>query len=442
MSLRLRTALAAALFLAFGALPAVAAEFTDSAGRIVVLPERVNRVMAAGPTAEVLVYVLAPGKLVGWTRPLPRGDVPARYARIPVVGQLTGPNPTATPATVSRLHPDLIVDCGMVTPERAAFADQISQATGVPYILLDNSFDRTPAMLRTIGRVLGVADRADDLAGSAEHAIDALRGRLLIQPATQRPHVYYARGASGLETGLPGSGAAASIEAAGAINVAAPLGTGERVMVTPQQLHEWNPDLIIVANRGFYQSVWRDPAWRSLAAVRNKKVFLEPADPFGWIDEPPGVNRLIGLYWLSQIFYPGDSQDDLRTLAQDFYDKFYGIKLSDARLAAIARTAGIPSSDVPSMAALPAMAPLPTPGTVPGAVNEPGRRGVLPNPSRRRRPTGCRNRLQQNSIKSNRGCQCRPPPQPPPVATGEGDLQHQLQVGGGRHGRFNTRVEL
>ena len=55
----------------------------------------------------------------------------------------------------------------------------ISQASGVPYILLDNSFDRTPTMLRTIGRLLGVADRADDLAGSAEHAINALRGRLL-----------------------------------------------------------------------------------------------------------------------------------------------------------------------------------------------------------------------------------------------------------------------
>jgi iron complex transport system substrate-binding protein len=87
MSFRLRTALAAGLLLvAFGA---VAGEFTDSAGRIVVLPAQINRVMAAGPTAEVLVYVLAPDKLIGWAQ-LPRGAMPARYARIPVVGQLTG----------------------------------------------------------------------------------------------------------------------------------------------------------------------------------------------------------------------------------------------------------------------------------------------------------------------------------------------------------------
>jgi iron complex transport system substrate-binding protein len=381
MSFRLRTALAAGLLLvAFGA---VAGEFTDSAGRIVVLPAQINRVMAAGPTAEVLVYVLAPDKLIGWAQ-LPRGVMSARYARIPVVGQLTGPNPTATATTVSQLHPDVIIDAGIVTPERAAFADQISQATGTPYVLLDNSFDRAATMLRTAGRVLGVADRGDDLAGSAEHAINALRGRLLIQPATERPLVYYAGGPSGLETGLPGSGAAAAIEAAGAINVAAPLGTGNRVMVTLQQLQQWNPTVIIVQDPGFYQIVQRSPAWRSLAAVRSKKVFLEPSSPFGWIDDPPGMNRLIGLYWLSQIFYPGDSQDDLRSLMQDFYDKFYGIKLTDKQIEAIAKTAGIPPSDTPHLATLPPMGePLPNAGVntgMPGAVNEPGRRGLLPTP--------------------------------------------------------------
>jgi iron complex transport system substrate-binding protein len=388
MSLRSLAALAAALVVAIAGAPmARAGEFTDSAGRIVDVPEHVQRVMAAGPTAEVLIYVLAPNKLAGWARP-PVGVAPAMKGRMPMFGDLTGPNPTATAATVSRVHPDLIIDCGSVTPERAALADQISQASGIPYILIDNSFDRTPIMLRTVGRVLGVAERGDDLAGSAEHAINALRGRLLIQPATQRPKVYYARGPNGLETGLPGSGAAASIEAAGAINVAAPLGSGERVAVTPGQLRQWNPDLIIAQDRGFYNAALRNPAWRSLAAVRNHKLFLEPDAPFGWIDDPPGVNRLIGLYWLSQLFYPGDSQDDLRTLMQDFYDKFYGIKLTDAQIEAIAKTAGIPASDTPHLAALPAILGTPAPsaapgaaGAVPGAVNEPGRRGALPSGS-------------------------------------------------------------
>jgi iron complex transport system substrate-binding protein len=383
MSLGLRAVLAAVLsFAVFGALPATAGEFTDSAGRIVLIPDRVGRVLPADPAAEVLVYVLAPKKLGGWSQ-LPRGPMP-KSVRVQAVGPLIG-NPGAAAAIVSRVHPDLIVDSGTATPERAAFADQVSQATGIPYIIIDNSFDRTPTVLRTVGRVLGVADRADDLAGSAEHAINAIRGRLLIQSSTQRPRVYFARGPSGLQTGEPGSGAAASIDAAGAINVAASLGTGAQVNVTPQQIRAWNPDVILVEDRAFYTAMQRNPLWRSLAAVRNKKVFLEPSEPFGWIDAPPGINRLIGLYWLSQILYPSESQDDLRSLMADFYDKFYGIKLTDAQIEAIAKTAGIPPSDTPHLAGLAPLGsgnaiPDTNPG-VPGAVNEPGRRGFLPNPT-------------------------------------------------------------
>jgi iron complex transport system substrate-binding protein len=385
MSLGLRAVLVAALSLAvFGALPAAAGEFTDSAGRIVDIPEHVGRVMPADPAAEVLVYVLAPQKLDGWAQ-LPRGPMP-KAVRHQVVGSLVG-DPAAAAAIVSRVHPDLIVDSGTATPERAAFADQVSQATGVPYIIIDNSFDRTPTVLRTVGRVLGVADRGDDLAGSAEHAINAIRGRLLIQAATQRPRVYFARGPSGMQTGEPGSGAAASIDAAGAINVAASLGVGQQINVTPQQIRAWNPDIIIVEDRAFYSAMQRSPMWRNLAAVHNKKVFLEPSEPFGWIDAPPGINRLIGLYWLSQLLYPGDSQDDLRSLMADFYDKFYSIKLTDAQIEAVAKTAGIPPSDTPHLAALPPLGSggnaLPIPDTnpgAPGAVNEPGRRGFLPNP--------------------------------------------------------------
>src|SRR6185437_2650004 len=138
------------------------------------------------PTAEGLVYALAPDKLAGWTRGQAGRGLPARYARLPTVGRLTGPDPTANAETVTRIRPDLIVDAGMVTAERVAFADQLTQATGIPYILLDNSLERTPTMLRTLGHILGVDNHASDLAAFAEHSIDALRGRLLIQPASKR----------------------------------------------------------------------------------------------------------------------------------------------------------------------------------------------------------------------------------------------------------------
>jgi hypothetical protein len=182
-----------------------------------------------------------------------------------------------------------------------------------------------------------------------------------------------------------GSESAAAIDAAGAINVVTGIEPGPAATITRAQLQAWNPDIIITAERSAYWSAYHDPALRNLAAVRNHKVFLEPfypPGPFGWIADPAGPNRLIGLYWLSQLFYPGDSQDDLRSLMADFYDKFYGIKLTDAQIEAVAKDAGIPPSDTPHLAALPALGNTPSPDVnsgAPGAVNEPGRRGVLPN---------------------------------------------------------------
>src|SRR5438067_4436456 len=76
---------AALLSLVGMALPAGSAEFTDAAGRRLVVPDQIGRVMAADRTAEVLVLVLAPDKLASLGREPRRGDLPPRFARVPAV---------------------------------------------------------------------------------------------------------------------------------------------------------------------------------------------------------------------------------------------------------------------------------------------------------------------------------------------------------------------
>ena len=61
--------IALALFLALSSAHAAAARsVTDSAGRVVEIPDAVNTVFAAGPPAMVLVYVMKPEALTGWPR--------------------------------------------------------------------------------------------------------------------------------------------------------------------------------------------------------------------------------------------------------------------------------------------------------------------------------------------------------------------------------------
>ncbi|MGH7048373.1 MAG: ABC transporter substrate-binding protein [Stellaceae bacterium] len=365
------------------AAPVRATLFVDSAGRRVNVPEQVERIMPAGPASAVFVYVLVPDKLIGWTQPLSRARrtlLPAKYARLPVIGQLGGAVPTASAADVARLHPDLIIGYGVPSPPTVALADRIQRQTGVPYILLDDSIQLMPELLTQVGTLVGAGDHRLAVASYAYHAIEALRGQLLISSSTDRPRVYYGRGSDGLETSSPGSPVVSDIEQAGAINVAAGFGHDRIVRITPAQLFAWNPQIIIAQEPSFYRALLHDPRWRGLAAVRSKRVYLAPANPFGWIDDPPGINRSIGLYWLSNVFYPDLYQEDLRTNAREFYQLYYGVQLTDRQIEALIRPAESSPGETRRFANIPILGaepsplpeippgaqPLPTPGMAPG----------------------------------------------------------------------------
>jgi iron complex transport system substrate-binding protein len=72
-----------------------------------------------------------------------------------------------------------------------------------------------------------------------------------------------------------------------------------------------------------YAGVWQDPLWRDVKAVRDKRVYLSPDLPFGWIDSPPSANRLIGIRWLANVLYPDLFPTDLRAETRRFYALFY-----------------------------------------------------------------------------------------------------------------------
>jgi len=69
--------------------------------------------------------------------------------------------------------------------------------------------------------------------------------------------------------------------------------------------------------------------------VRDRRVYLSPTLPFGWVDFPPSVNRLPGLIWLGKILYPQLFPEDLVGLTRDFYGRFYHRTPSDEAIAQV-----------------------------------------------------------------------------------------------------------
>ena len=160
--------------------------------------------------------------------------------------------------------------------------------------------------------------------------LKTILGRIEPIANAERPKVYYARGPRGLSTGLGGSINVETIEMLGR-NVAGET-QGGLANVSIEQVLVWNPDVIVTIDQEFAATVRNDPSWAAAKAVRDNRIHLSPKMPFGWVDFPPSVNRLIGLWWLAKILYPERFPADLRTLTSDFYTRFYHVTPSSSQI--------------------------------------------------------------------------------------------------------------
>jgi iron complex transport system substrate-binding protein len=307
---------------------------TDATGRAVAIPDKVEHIFPAGPPASLLIYTFAPDLLLGWTR----NPDPPQCALLgsgacdkPEVGRLTGRGNTTNLEVLIKLKPDLILDVGTINDTYISLAKRVQDETGIPYVLFDGRFDAAAQLYRQLGQLTQRQAQAEEFARYADNTIKTVKGRIDQIPDEQRPTVYYARGPRGLETGLGGSINVETIEFLGAHNVAGGQ-RGGMATVSMEQVLAWNPDVVVTIEPAFAASVHTDPVWAPVKAVQTNRVHLSPRLPFGWVDFPPSVNRLIGLWWLAKVLYPAQFPEDLRPLALDFYKRFYHLTPPDAQM--------------------------------------------------------------------------------------------------------------
>lgn len=315
----------------------IARDVTDATGRRVTIPDAPQRIFAAGPPANVLLYTLKPQAMVGWVRAPRDGDL--RYLLdathdLPELGRLTGRGDTLNLEVLLASGTDLIVDFGTVNDTYRSIADRVQQQAGIPYLLLDGSLESSPAAIRQLADILGVPERGEVLARYAEDTFVYIDEILTQVPPDNRPSVYLARGPLGLETAGPNSINAELIGRVGARNVTQSPSSG-LASISAEQILDWAPDVIISTDGRFADAVQDAPEWSAVPAVREGMVFLSPSMPFGFIDAPPSVNRLIGLRWLAHQLYPGVAQDDLHEDVRNFYRLFYQVTLDDTALRAV-----------------------------------------------------------------------------------------------------------
>jgi iron complex transport system substrate-binding protein len=303
-----------------------AATMTDDAGRNIAIPDNVHHVFPAGRPAAVLLYTLAPERLLGWphaNQPDACAYLEPRACNKPALGTLAGRGGNFDLRSLAVHKPDLIVDVGATDGRFAALAGTVQKQTGIPYALLDGRVLSLSTSYEKLGRLIGREAEGADFADYCNQTLAVVTNSIAFVTADQRPKVYYARGPNGLTTGLGGASQMESIEllarnAAGGIQ-------GGLADVTVEQVRQWEPDVIMATDPDFAARVRSDPAWASVKAVRDGRVHLVPRFPFGWVDAPPSANRLMGLWWIGKLLYADHFKDDIRETTHDFYKKFYHV---------------------------------------------------------------------------------------------------------------------
>ena len=301
----------------------------------------ISRIISAGNPTDVLLMAIAPDKMLGFAgfdMQGPKAQLGGEplfappLSQLPKLGKLSGRGSTLSLETPLAMGAQLIIDVGSTGESYRSSAKRVHEQTRIPYLLLDGSLSDTPQMLRELGHYLGLSERAEQLALSAQAILtQAETYRLAHTDAPKR--FFFARSGNGLETGFAGSIHSEALELLGLKNVAIADNFTGISNVSMEQLVGWDPDMIITQDAQFYQQLLTSPLWQSLRAVKEGHVYNAPIIPYGWLDGPPSLNRLLGVIWLQAKLEGTTSSEALKQQVRDFYALFYHISLTDAQLA-------------------------------------------------------------------------------------------------------------
>lgn len=306
--------------------------FVDDAGRQVALPAQVGKIVPSGPYAQVLLCTLCPQALIGLSSSFSARQAqyfPETVTGLPVLGRYYGKNATMNYEAVIGLAPDAIIDIGESSEGIEEDMTGLQEQTGIPCVFLNGEFANLPAVYRRLGELTGLSGRAEELARYIEETctlVDANRAEV----AARDIRLMYATGAYGYQAKAKGSIHSNAIDLLGVNNVAV-IEDANATEVSPEQVMIWQPEVLLLSpESGFFSYVYEDETWSSIEAVRSRRVYEVPYQPYEWLDRPPSVQTVLGMKWLGNLLCPDLYDFDMVECAQEFFELFWGYHLSEA----------------------------------------------------------------------------------------------------------------
>ncbi|AMK12657.1 iron ABC transporter substrate-binding protein [Pseudodesulfovibrio indicus] len=339
--------LAAVLVLAlFIPLPAQARSVTDAGGKVIEIPDAVERVICSGSgSLRLLTY------LQGQSLAVAVDDIESRRSRfdsrpyaianqqfktMPVFGQFRGHD---NPELILTLEPQPQVVFKTFSTMGHDPAE-LEQKTGIPVVVLDYGNlgarrDQLFATLRLMGEVVGREQRAESVIAYITELIDDLNKRTADIPEQDRPSAFVGgvafKGPHGFQSTEPTYPPFSFVRARNLAYDANSAGKGlSQSDVAKEKIVEWNPDYLFLDlstlqmgdEAGGLFELRTDPAYRTLAAVKADRVY--GVLPYNWYSINYG-SILANAYFIGKTLYPDRFADvDPAAKADEIYTFLVG----------------------------------------------------------------------------------------------------------------------
>jgi len=309
--------------------------FVDSTGRTVPVPAKIEQIAVTGPLSQIYILPLAGDMLVGVSNAYAEDAalyLPSFILEKTEIGQLYGGKGEMDLEALLAAAPDVVIDIGEAKKTTADDLTALTEQTGIPFIHIDATVATAPEAYRTLGKLLGREEKAEELAVWCENTYANISAMMeKVDADNARKRLLYCLGDTGTYVLAEGSFHAETVNMLGA-NVAIiedVVSSGAGNEVDLEQILVWNPEVIIFAPDSCYENIALSPQWQSVGAVARGNFYKTPTGPYGWLSSPPAVQRYLGMLWLGQLLYPEYVQYDLQEEVTAYYKLFYNCDLTD-----------------------------------------------------------------------------------------------------------------
>jgi len=303
----------------------------DSEGRMVEVPEEINSIATLFAVSGHITTMLGQGgKITAISNGLRRDqlliDMSPNIAEA-VIPKVSG---SINIEEILNAAPDIV----FIDNEIATFEKEIAKfdKLGIPYFIVDfDTMEEEMFLVQQMGKALQQEEEAEAYIDYYRDCIARVSAIADTIPEEEWVRVYHSVNEA-TRTDAPDTLPADWLQITGVINVSLddPLEFADnKYFASLEQIMMWNPEVILVNEKGVDEYIRSKDQWQNLDAVLHDRVYLMPLGISRW-GHPTSIETPLAILWTAKKLYPTYFEDiDMKEEARFFYSEFFEQDYSD-----------------------------------------------------------------------------------------------------------------